>query len=451
MNNPLVFPPGFHFGAATSAYQVEGSVAADGRGPSWWDVFAQQPGSIADGSGGDVACDHYNRWREDVDLMASFGLDAYRFSIAWPRVLPRGRGEVNQKGLDFYERLVDALLARGIAPYATLYHWDLPQALAERGGWQVRATAQAFADYAEIVMRRLGDRVHCWATINEPRCAAFVGHLEGRHAPGLRSLPAALCAAHHLLLAHGLGVQAMRAVAPRAKLGIVLDIKAHTPASPSDDDHAAVVRADGVFNRWFLDPLFMGRYPADVAAGFAHDMPPIGAGDLRTISQPIDALGLNYYTRGNVRHDGAKPFPHAGDVRVAGTHHSAMGWEDYPDGLYTMLMRIARQYMPAEIYVAENGCAEADVPSADGRVRDTHRERYLRGHLAAASQAAVGGVPLSAYLAWSLMDNFEWGHGYGKRFGLVYVDHATQRRIAKDSMLAYRELIAEARAAAARA
>jgi beta-glucosidase len=300
------------------------------------------------------------------------------------------------------------------------------------------------------VMQRLGDRVHRWATINEPRCAAFVGHLEGRHAPGLRSLSATLCAAHHLLLAHGLGVQAMRAAAPQARLGIVLDVKAYTPASPSDDDRAAVVRADGVFNRWFLDPLFKGRYPSDVAAGFAQDMPLIGAGDLRTISQPIDSLGLNYYTRGQVRHDGSRVFPHAGELRVNGAHYSAMGWEDYPDGLHTMLMRIAREYMPPEMYIAENGCAEHDVLSADGRVHDPHRERYLRGHLAAASQAVVGGVPLAAYFAWSLMDNFEWGHGYGKRFGLLYVDYPTQRRIAKDSMLAYREVIAQARAGAAR-
>ncbi|MBW8847998.1 MAG: beta-glucosidase [Burkholderiales bacterium] len=440
--DPAAFPPGFKFGAATSAYQIEGAVAEDGRGPSWWDTFAHTPGLIRDASTGDIACDHYHRWAEDLDLMQGLGLEAYRFSVAWPRVLPEGRGRLNPAGLDFYERLVDGLLARGITPYATLYHWDLPQPLADAGGWQVRETAEAFAEFSVQVMRRLGDRVARWATLNEPRCSAYVGHLEGRHAPGWTDLAATLKAAHHLLLAHGRAVQALRAERPGASLGIVLDVKPFTAAAPGAEHEAAVRRADGVFNRWFLDPIFKGRYPEDIAADYAAVMPGIGADDLALISQPIDHLGINYYTRGHVLHAPETRYPHAAEQRVPGAHYSTMEWEDWPEGLHLMLTRLQRDYAPKAIYIAENGAAEPDVVDADGRCRDTARVNYLAGHLGACARALAEGVPLDAYLVWSFMDNFEWGRGYTQRFGLVHVDYATQRRTAKDSALAYRDFIA---------
>lgn len=440
--NPGDFPAGFHFGAATSAYQIEGAVQADGRGPSWWDRFAHTPGQIIDGSHGDVACDHYHRWAEDLDWMQRLGLNAYRFSVAWPRVLPEGRGRLNPAGLDFYERLVDGLLARGIAPYLTLYHWDLPLPLADAGGWQLRATGDAFAAYAAQVMRRLGDRVVRWTTLNEPRCSAYVGHLEGRHAPGLTDLHATLAAAHHLLLAHGQALLAMRAERPGASLGIVLDVKPYTAAAEGAEHAAAVRRADGVFNRWFLDPLFHARYPEDIAADYADWMPPVQGGDMALIAQPLDHLGLNYYTRGHVLHDAGKRYPHAAEQPVAGAHYSTMAWEDWPEGLYQMLARIHREYAPKALYVAENGAAEPDLVEADGRVRDAARTRYLAGHLGACVRALAEGVPLDAYLVWSLMDNFEWGRGTTQRFGLLHVDYATQTRRPKDSALAYRDFVA---------
>lgn len=436
------FPPDFLFGAATSAYQIEGGTTAEGRGPSWWDRFAHTPGNISDGTTGDTACDHLRRWPEDLAWMQRLGLRAYRFSVAWPRVLPAGRGMVNAAGLGFYDRLVDALLAQGITPYGTLYHWDLPLPLADAGGWQARDTAQAFADYAALVVRRLGDRVARWATLNEPRCCAWVGHLEGRHAPGLQSLPATLAAAHHLLLAHGLALQALRAEAPRASVGIVLDVKPYTTAAEGPEHRAAARRADGVFNRWFLDPLFRGHYPHDIAEAYAAHMPPQLAGDMALIAQPMDHLGLNYYTRGHVLHDPARAFPHAAEQRVSGAHYSTMGWEDWPEGLAQMLVRIHREYAPRAMYVAENGAAEPDVVDADGRIRDAARTRYLAGHLQACARALAEGVPLDAYLAWSLLDNFEWGRGYTQRFGLLHVDFETQQRRAKDSALAYRDFIA---------
>ena len=435
------FPPGFLFGAATSAYQIEGAVAADGRGPCWWDTFAHTRGRVTDGSNADIACDHYRRWQEDVGWMQQLGLGAYRFSIGWPRVLPEGRGRVNPAGLDFYERLVDSLLERGIAPYVTLYHWDLPQTLADAGGWQVRETATAFAEYAALMMRRLGDRVVRWSTLNEPRCAAWVGHLEGRHAPGLRDLRATLAAAHHLLLAHGLAVQAMRAERPEASLGIVLDVKPFTAAAFGAEHDDAVRRADGVFNRWFLDPLFRGAYPHDIVDELAAYMPQVHAGDLAIIARPIDHLGLNYYTRGHVRYDPTRPHPHTSEVPVPGAHYSTMGWEDWPEGLARMLRRIHRDYAPKALYVAENGAAEPDVVDTDEHIRDSARTRYFAGHLQACAQALSEGVPLDAYFAWSLMDNFEWGRGLTQRFGLLHVDFQTLQRRPKDSALAYRDFI----------
>jgi beta-glucosidase len=435
------FPENFQFGAATSSYQIEGAVADDGRKPSMWDYFAHNSGRIADGSTGDIACDHYHRVDEDVALMQSLNLNAYRFSVAWPRVIPDGVGAVNEKGLDFYDRLVDQLLARGIAPYATLYHWDLPLALAERGGWLNRDTSHAFAAYAEAVAKRLGDRVHTYATLNEPRCSAIVGHLEGRHAPGERDRATALTAAHSLLLAHGLGMQALRAHTRQAKLGIVLDVKPYSAADERAESKLAAHHAYGIFNRWFADPVFLGHYPQDIWAGYGDLVPEVRDGDMQTICQPIDSLGVNYYSRGYLAHDATLPYPHGAEVQNPASGYTAMGWEVFPQGLYDILKRFHHDYAPKAIYVAENGAAYDDQVVADG-VDDEARRAYLEAHLAAAEQAMAEGVPLVAYLVWSLLDNYEWGWGYSRRFGIVHVDYETQRRTPKKSALWYRDYIA---------
>jgi beta-glucosidase len=435
------FPPGFHFGAATSAYQIEGAVQADGRGTSMWDTFAHSSGRIADNSTGDVACDHYHRSTADIAMMRSLGHNAYRFSVAWPRVLPEGRGAVNSAGLDFYDRLVDQLLAQGIAPYATLYHWDLPQTLHEQGGWLNRDTCFAFAEFTEAVVRRLGDRVYSYATLNEPRCSATVGYQEGRHAPGLQDPAKALLAAHHLMLAHGLAVPVLRQYTHTAKVGVVLDVKPYYPLDASAQAQQTATCADGVFNRWFLDPLFLGRYPQDIWADRAAIAPHIDPDDMRIIQQPLDCLGINYYTRGLVDYDSTLPYPHARENKVAGATYTTMGWEVYPDGLHDMLLRIAKEYPVKDIYIAENGAALDDVVR-NGQVDDPVRVQYLQSHLAAVAQALQAGVPLSAYLAWSLMDNYEWGKGYTQRFGLCHVDFKTLQRIPKASALWYRDFIA---------
>lgn len=436
------FPLGFVFGSATSSHQIEGSWEADGRGASWWDRFALEPGRIADGSTAAVACDHYRRWEADVALLAALRQAAYRFSIAWSRVLPSGTGPVNPAGLDFYERLVDGLLARGIKPMATLYHWDLPQALAERGAWQNRDTAERFAEFAQAVVQRLGDRVWRWSTLNEPRCSAYVGHLEGRHAPGLKDLGCTLRAAHHLLLAHARALACLRSHDPRLSVGIVLDLKPFQAASSSPQDQQAAWRGDGIFNRWFLDALFKGAYPQDIAQAYEPFMPAIEAGDLRDIAAPIDHLGINYYTRSVVEEAPGQAYPHLCELRQAHAHHSTMGWEDCPAGLLETLRRVHRDYAPKALYLAENGCAEPDVVAPDGRVHDAARLRYLAGHLDACAQAIAEGIPLDAYLHWSFLDNFEWGRGYTQRFGLVHMNYATQQRTPKNSALAYRDFIA---------
>lgn len=434
------FPETFQFGAATSSYQIEGAVAEDGRKPSMWDHFAHNSGRIADGSTGDVACDHYHRVDEDVALMQALNLNAYRFSIAWPRVIPDGVGAVNEKGLDFYDRLVDKLLECGIAPYATLYHWDLPQALAERGGWLNRNTSYAFATYSEVVARRLGDRVHTYATLNEPRCSAIVGHLEGRHAPGERDRAKALTAAHNLLLAHGFAMPALRAHTRAAKLGIVLDVKPFFPADDRAESRQAAHHAYGIFNRWFAEPVFQGHYPQDIWEGYGDKVPEVRAGDMEIIHQPIDSLGINYYSRGFVAHDAHLPYPHAAEVRHPASSYTAMGWEVFPQGLYDILKRFHQDYAPKAIYVAENGAA-FDDQLIDGQVNDQERLDYLESHLSAAARAVAEGVPLIAYLVWSMLDNYEWGWGYTRRFGLVHVDYETQRRTPKKSALWYRDYI----------
>jgi beta-glucosidase len=441
-NLSVSFPPDFLWGAATSSYQIEGALHEDGRGSSIWDVFAAMPGKVYQGQNGEPAADHYHRMPDDVALMAELGLNAYRFSIAWPRILPEGTGTVNQRGLDFYDRLVDTLLARGITPAVTLYHWDLPVPLHERGGWLNRDTAYAFADYAEVVARRLGDRVHWWITHNEPWCAAFLGYGIGVHAPGMQDMSAACAAGHHLLLSHGLALPRLRAnVRSTAQLGITLNLYPIYPGDDRPETREAMERADDFSNRWFLDPVFQGRYPDGLFAAMGAAEPPIQAGDLETIAAPIDFLGVNYYSRKVVR---ALPAdaptsewaPNGYDeIMVPGAVYTQMGrgWEIYPAGLTDLLVRLKQDYAPHALAVTENGAAFEDQWNGDGQVSDPQRLHYLRDHLQALGQALAQGVPVRGYFLWSLMDNFEWGEGYSKRFGVVYIDYASQRRIVKDS------------------
>jgi len=434
---PGRFPPGFVWGAATAAYQIEGAFDEDGKGESIWDRFSHTPGKIADGSTGDVACDHYHRWRDDIKLVVDLGVAAYRFSISWPRVLPRGYGRPNAPGLDFYSRLVDGLLAAGITPYATLYHWDLPQALQDQGGWPARATAQAFVDYAEVVVRRLGDRVKHWMTHNEPWVAAYAGYLKGEHAPGHRSRDEATQAAHHLLLSHGWAVPVIRGDCPGGQVGIVLNMGPQVPASPGEADEAAARLVDGEINRWFLDPLAGRGYPRDVIEHYGLRMDFLRSGDLETVTAPVDFLGVNYYTRTIHRAPG-RNLP---QEVFADPEHTEMGWEVYPDGLYETLLRVHRDYSFPALYITENGAAYADRITPEGVVDDPKRRAYLESHIDAAARASEDGVPLRGYFGWSLMDNFEWAHGYSKRFGLYYVDYETQERTLKNSGQWYRELI----------
>ncbi len=420
------FPEGFTWGASTSSYQVEGATREDGRGESIWDRFAHAPGRIRNGDTGDVACDHYHRYRDDVALMAELGLDAYRFSIAWPRVLPTGTGAVNEAGLDFYERLVDALLERGIEPHATLYHWDLPQPLEDAGGWPVRLTAEAFAGYAEVVARRLGDRLATIATLNEPWCSSYLGYESGEHAPGRREPAAALAAAHHLLVAHGLGTAAIRAAAPRTRAGIVLNFQPHHPASDHPLDLEAAVVAHDRFNRWYLDPVTGRGYPADTARRLGWRRDEVLPGDMALIAAPLDFLGVNYYTRSFERSPLLPPLE-----RRSGREATAMGWEVYPEGLTSVLEFVASRTGDLPLFVDENGAAyDVDV---EDPTRDPDRVAYLRRHLAAARTAIEHGVPLRGYFVWSLMDNFEWAQGYAHRFGIVHVDFETQERRIRDS------------------
>ena len=441
------FPDGFLWGAATSAAQIEGATTADGKGESIWDRFAAVTGNIADGSRPDVACDHYHRWPEDIVLMSQLGLQAYRFSIAWPRVLPTGRGAINAAGLDFYDRLVDGLLAAGIQPFPTLYHWDLPQSLQDTGGWAARDTTEAFVEYTTAVVRRLGDRVRHWVTHNEPWCIATLGHEEGHHAPGHRDPAEGLQVAHHLLLSHGMATAAIRREVPRAEVGIVLIQCPAMPATSSPADADAARWFDGFFNRWYLDPIFRGCYPADAVADriargqlAGPELPFVRPGDMLTIAAPLDFLGLNYYSRSVMRAgaDG-KPEP----VKMAPDEDlTDMGWEVYPQGLHDTLLRVHREYAPRRLYITENGAAYDDPADANGRIADRRRIAYLQGHLRAAAEAVAAGVPLAGYFAWSLLDNFEWGLGFAKKFGLCAVDPVTGQRSFKDSAYWYRNVVA---------
>ncbi len=434
MTQLLSFPHDFIWGAATAAYQIEGAWDAGGKGESIWDRFSHTPGMILNGDTGDLAADHIHRYQEDIGLMQELGLAAYRLSVSWPRILPAGRGQVNPAGLDFYDRLIDALLAAGIRPFITLYHWDLPQALQDAGGWQNRDTAYWFRDYADVLAQRLGDRISNWITHNEPWVTAFLGHYFGIHAPGLHSLDATLSTAHHLLLSHGLALEPLRYHGSEStQVGITLDISPAEPASDSAGDEEAARRQDGIRHRLFLDPLFRGRYPEDMADLFDGQGLDRPADDLRIISQPIDFLGLNYYTRAIVKAAGSSAPFRIDRVQPAGAEFTDMGWEVYPTGLYDALMRVHRDYAPSRLYVTESGAAFSDVADSDGQVRDPRREAFLREHFIQAHRAIAGGVPLKGYFVWSLLDNFEWAFGYSKRFGLIWVNFETQQRIIKQS------------------
>ncbi|MFI5275049.1 MAG: GH1 family beta-glucosidase, partial [Ktedonobacterales bacterium] len=424
------FPSGFLWGMATAAYQIEGAARIWGKGESVWDRFTQTPGAILDGTTGETACDHHARWREDLNLLADLHANAYRCSVAWTRLFPTGRGKLNPLGMDFYEQLVDGLLTRNIAPFVTLYHWDLPQALQDRGGWANRDTAAYFADYVYAVASRLGDRVAGWVTLNEPYYVVYDGYVSGTKAPGVRRPDLAGTTAHHLLLAHGLGAQALRATSG-APVGIALNVAAVEPASDREADLRAAATYDGLWHRWFLDPLFLGRYPADVAPLVALPETVAQAGDLERIAAPLDFLGVNYYTRAVVAAGRQGP-SHPVVVKPRG-ERTSMGWEVYPQGLREVLERLHREYAPPALYVTENGAAYRDHVTAKGTVLDPERVGYLRRHFVAAREALATGVPLRGYFVWSLLDNFEWSYGYTQRFGLAYTDFTTQQRTVKQS------------------
>ncbi len=437
------FGPGFRWGSATSSYQIEGAVTEGGRGESIWDRFAATPGTIRDGSSGAVACDHYHLWQADLDLMRELGLDAYRFSVAWPRVLPSGRGKINASGLDFYSRVVDGLLERGIEPWITLYHWDLPQALQDEGGWANRSTVDAFVEYADTVSRHLGDRVKNWITHNEPWCTAFLGNLEGNHAPGLRDQKTAFQVCHNLLVSHGLAVPVLRRNVEDARVGITLSLHPLHPASDSQTDIAAVTRHDGLRNRWFLDPLYGRGYPSDTWILLGDDAPILAENDMEAIAEPTDFLGVNYYFPETVGDAPNEPPIKTRVVHIDGLERTAFGWEVSPVGLTELLARLHRDYNPTAMYITENGSTYEDVRGVNGQVDDVERRSYLIRHLHAARDAIAQGVPLKGYFAWSLLDNFEWAEGYVRRFGLTYVDFETQKRILKSSGHWFKQFLAD--------
>lgn len=432
------FPDGFLWGVATSAYQVEGGVADDGRGRSIWDTFAHEPGRIHNGDTGDVAADHYHRVEADLDLMSKLEIPAYRFSIGWPRVQPDGKGALNAKGLDFYRRLLEGLASRGIEPMVTLYHWDLPQALDDDGGWLARDTANRFAEYSMRVVEELGDLARLWITLNEPWCSAFLGYYEGRFAPGHRDYEEAYTALHHLLLAHGLGLSAIRAAAPDLKVGLTCNHPDVVPASDADVEAARA--ADMEENRLFLDPVFRGAYPDDAPA-FLRDEQLVHPGDLQAISAPLDFYGVNYYIREPIGADAAEP--HRGWRRVpAGGERTSKGDGVSPEGLTNVLLRVGRDYAPGlPLYITENGAPFDDAVGKDGRVDDPDRISYLARHLKATNAAIESGVDVRGYFVWSLLDNFEWDSGYSIRFGIVFVDYETLARIPKSSAYWYRDVV----------
>ncbi|MDQ3539290.1 MAG: GH1 family beta-glucosidase [Chloroflexota bacterium] len=427
----LSFPDEFRWGVSTAAYQIEGAAQADGRGESIWDRFSHTPGKTLNGDTGDIACDHYQRWPNDIRIMQELGVNAYRFSIAWPRILPNGRGEVNEAGLAFYDRLVNGLQDAGIEPWITLYHWDLPQALEDEGGWANRDTVDAFAEYTDIVTRRLGDRVKHWITINEPWVVATMGYHWGVMAPGRQDLKESLAVAHSLLLAHGDAVEVVRRNVPDAQVGITLNLASIYPDTESDADHAAAKRVDGSTNRWFLDPVYRGSYPNDMLTTYGDALPEIRDGDFARIARPTDFLGINNYSPFYVKHD-PDGLGGIGMVEREG-ERTAVDWLVEPKAFEELLVRVHDDYRPMAIYVTENGAAFEDERPIDGRVRDPRRKAYIHDHILAARRAMDEDVPLAGYFVWSLLDNFEWAHGYSVRFGITYVDYASQERTIKES------------------
>lgn len=431
MTDRARFPDDFLWGSATASYQIEGAAREDGRGESIWDRFSHTPGKTANGDTGDVAADHYHRWREDVAIMRELGLDAYRFSVAWPRILPNGRGEVNQKGLDFYDRLVEELMESGIEPWVTLYHWDLPQVLDDAGGWANRDTVAAFAEYTDALTQRIGDRAKHWITINEPWCVVHLGHNWGIHAPGRTNLAEALQVSHSLNLAHGHAVDVVRSNVADGKVGITLNLSHVYPATDSAEDEEAVAKVDGFTNRWFLDPVLRGSYPDDMLEQFGDAAPDVEAGDWEIITRPTDFLGINTY---NPQYAKADPDAPGGVTAITPDgEKTAMDWIVEPQGLEDLLVRVQRDYDPPAIYITENGAAYTDPTPVNGRVADPERISYVRRHLLAAHRAIEQGVNLRGYFVWSLLDNFEWAEGYEKRFGITHVDYETQARTIKDS------------------
>ena len=433
------FPAGFNFGTATSSYQIEGT--SFGKcGSSHWDTFAATPGNVVRGENGDIACDHYHRYAEDFDLVKNAGLDAYRFSVSWSRVMPDGTGAVNDEGLDFYDRLVDAMLERNIKPFSTLYHWDLPSPLADLGGWRNREIGNWFADYTEVVMKRLGDRIHAAATFNEPWCIAWLSHFLGHHAPGLRDIRAAARAMHHVLLAHGQSVEVMRALGQK-NVGVVLNFEYAQAASDSAADRQAATLYDGIYNRWFLGGVFRGEYPADVLDGLGPHMPDGFEKDFPVIATPVDWLGINYYTRKLIAADPGAMWPATREVEGP-LPKTQVGWEIYPQGLHHFITWAHENYTRGlPIHVTENGMASADQVEGAG-VSDPDRIAYLDQHLGEVRRAIADGAPVESYFIWSLLDNYEWSQGYEKRFGLVHVDFDTLKRTPKSSMLALGEALA---------
>ncbi|MES2152852.1 MAG: GH1 family beta-glucosidase [Pseudomonadota bacterium] len=435
MSNSHQFPADFTWGVATSAFQIEGAAHADGKGPSIWDTFCRNPANIKDASNGDVACDHYHRYREDVELLSGLGVDAYRFSMAWSRVQPEGKGAWNLAGFDFYERLLDALQEKGVAPHLTLYHWDLPQGLQDDGGWLARDTAYRFADYAQEVCRRFGTRFAAIATHNEPWCTANLGYGNAQFAPGVADARSAIQVSHHLLLSHGLAMQAMRAQNPSAKLGIVLNQWTADPATDSAADRAMAELEYARSVQWFMDPVFKGAYPELALRAHGANAPQVAPGDFDIIGQKLDFLGVNYYFRAFCSAETPPRLPQGGHGVTD------MGWEIYPQGLTELLLKLNGEYALPPVYITENGMASADRLE-HGQVADSARIAYVQGHLGALKSAMDQGVDVRGYFLWSLLDNFEWNSGYGKRFGIVHVDYATQQRTLKDSARWYRDFLA---------
>jgi beta-glucosidase len=436
------FNSDFRWGCSTSSYQIEGAVDQDGRGESIWDRFCKQPTAIQDGSNGDIACDHYHRWPQDLDLAQQLGTNAYRFSIAWPRIFPQGHGKKpNQKGLDFYARLVDGMLERHLEPWCTLYHWDLPQGLQDKGGWAERITIAAFEDYADAVSRHLGDRIKHWITHNEPWCTSFLGNFEGVHAPGGKNFRTALQVCHNVLVSHGRAIPIIRANSAGAKVGIALSLHPLRAASNSPEDEAAKVRHDGLRNRWFLDPLYGRGYPQDILELLGPNAPQVESSDVATIATPTDFLGVNYYFPEIVASAPGVGVMNTRVVEPEDVERTAFGWEVSPEGMVALLTRIASDYAPGAIYITENGSTYDDVMTTRGTIEDIGRARYLERHVLALRDIVRSGIPVKGYFAWSLLDNFEWAMGYIRRFGLTYVDFNTQQRTLKQSGQWYRTFL----------